>query len=156
MSGSQMSPAPSLSMSAWSWFGLSGQLSKPDDAASGLAAQIFVWVLPYPMSAYVPPANGALQIPSPSRSGSQASPMPSASASDWFGLYTFGQLSATSSEPSPSVSRQTSPGWPAPPFGPVLSWPGLEMNGQLSVAFGTPSPSTSSSHASGVPSRSMS
>src|SRR5215475_3076527 len=72
--GSQASPMPSPSSSAWSRFGFLGQLS---------------W---------------AFSTPSLSMSLSQTSPMPSWSVSAWSVLTSLGQLSRASSMPSPSVS----------------------------------------------------
>src|SRR5215468_1029525 len=72
--GSQASPMPSPSSSAWSRLATVGQLS---------------W---------------AFSTPSLSMSLSQASPMPSLSVSFWSTLTSLGQLSRESSMPSPSVS----------------------------------------------------
>src|SRR6185436_14030308 len=72
--GSQASPTPSPSSSAWSRLATVGQLS---------------W---------------AFSTPSSSMSLSQASPMPSLSVSRWSGLAMDGQLSQASPTPSPSES----------------------------------------------------
>src|ERR1044071_5531782 len=71
---------------------------------------------------------------------SQASPVPSASASAWPGLATVGQLSVASGTESLSSSEsQASP----VPSASASAWPGLATVGQLSVASGTESLSVS-------------
>ena len=73
--------------------------------------------------------------------GSQASPIPSKSMSDWPGFATNGQLSTPSRTPSLSSSGSHA----SPSASPSLfSWPGFGTVGQLSVASGTPSLSESS------------
>ena len=87
----------------------------------------------------------ALATPSPSRSESHASPVPSESRSAWPGLATSGQLSVALATPSPS--RSESHASPVPSES-RSACPGLATSGQLSVALETPSPSRSESHAS--------
>src|SRR5262245_15987910 len=97
--GSQMSPCPSLSASAWSVFGLYGQLSYPlsTPSLSTSFASTFAQ-----LSGFVHPSSAS------SGHGSQTSPLPSPSSSGCtvsigrLGLKTFGQLSIALGTPSPS------------------------------------------------------
>ena len=88
--------------------------------------------------------SSVFNIPSPSLSSSQTSPIPSPSKSAWSALAVFGQLSFLSITPSLSES-----GHPFVSTAPAVS-------GQLSSEFITPSPSLSSSQTSPIPSPSKS
>src|SRR3990172_1791899 len=98
-------------------------------------------------------------MPSPSlstKSGSQALPIPSPSASSCPGLKSLGQLSEASTMPSPSLSTKSgSQALPIPSLS-ASSCPGLKSLGQLSEASTMPSPSLSTKSASWHPGSALS